>query len=64
MNLIHPNAPASGRRLTLIFAAVALALIGAMTMSAVSSTPAQAKLSKKAKAAKKKGLVSTMTRNL
>ena len=64
MNLIHPNAPASGRRLTLIFAAVALALIGAMTMSAVSSTPAQAKLSKKAKAAKQKGLVSTMTRNL
>ena len=36
-----------------------------MTAAAVNSAPAQAKLSKKAKAAKKKkGLVSTMTRNL
>ena len=64
MNLIHPNAPASSRRLTLTVAALALALLGAMAMAGINSTPAQAKLSKKAKAAKKKGLVSTMTRNL
>ena len=65
MNLIHPNAPASSRRLTLFVAALALTLFGAMTVAAVNSAPAQAKLSKKAKAAKKKkGLVSTMTRNL
>lgn len=69
MNLIHSYAPASSRRFTLIAMALALALVGAMTFAAVNSAPAQAKLSKKAKAAKKraakkKGLVSTMTRNL
>lgn len=65
MNPTVKDASASYRRLALIFAAMALALVGALTASAINSTSADAKLSKKAKAAKKeRGQVSTMTRNL
>ena len=67
----NPGTAASGRRLSFLFAAIALAICGAFAVTTITAPPADASHHKKAKnnkkakkRAKKKQTVTVMTRNL